>query len=152
MSPHESHKVKTEAEWRAQLATLASAPTPDLKRGRARVMAEAYKRLPAEAYKRLPAAPTPRRATFALALGISVAVILVMVIMSSAMGAFNPTDLAMTRTEIAQTLSPVVVPANALTRAPNNRITLIPEGTPIPNLVPEPPHSPVSNHTETLLP
>ncbi len=144
MNPLKSPEAKTEAEWRARLGALGDAPTPDLQRGRARVLAAAY--------KRFPASPSPRRVTFALALGISVAVILVMVVMSSAMGAFDVSGWAMTRTEIAQTLSPAVVPANALTRAPNTQITLIPAGTPMPNLIPEPPRSPAFNYTQTLAP
>lgn len=144
MNLHDSRNLKTDAEWRTRLAVLRNAPSPNLKRGRARVLAAAQ--------RRLPATTLPQRVAFAFALGISVAVIAVMVVMGSAMGAWDGTSVAMTRTQIAQTVSPEVVPANALPRPQDARMDLTPLGTPVPNLVPEPPRSPVLISTATLLP
>lgn len=144
MNQSGSHDL-TEAEWRARFAVLQTAPSPNLARGRARVLAQTQPRS-------IPVMTVPRRLTLALALGIAVAVIVIMAAMSSAMGTWDVTAVALTRTELAQTLSPVVMPANALTRSPGNEITLMPARTPVPNLVPEPPRSPVLVSTRSVAP
>ena len=144
MNLRDSRDLKSDAEWRTRLAVLRNAPAPNLQNGRARVLAAAQ--------RRLPVSTLPQRVAFAFALGISVAVVVLLGVMSSTMGAWDGTSIAMTRTQIAQTVSPEVVPANDLPRSQDNQITLIPVGTPVPNLVPEPPRSPVLISTATQLP
>lgn len=146
MNPRESRDNHADAEWRARFGVLQTAPPPNLNRGRGRVLALAQQRFAAPAM--------PRRATYALALAIGLAVIFVMVVMSSAMGALDLTSVGLTRTDTwqARTMSPKVVPANAMTPVPNDRITLIAPRTPVPFGVPEPPRSPSVLSTQTLAP
>lgn len=128
-----------DAEWRARFSILQNAPAPNLERGRARVLALAQKNR---------AANIPARVSFAFALGVGIAVILMMVVMSSVMGALPTTSVAMTRTEI----SPNVAPANVLTRSPFELNSKNARQTPVPNAVPEPPRSPAVLSTQTLSP
>ncbi len=134
-----------DARWRARLSTLRNAPAPNLERGRARIVALAQK-------KRAPKIPT--QVSFAFALGVGLVVILVMVVMSSAVGALPIASVAMTRTDVlhAQVVSPNALPANALTRAAQNLNTARVQKTPLPNIVPEPPRSPSSFSTQTYSP
>lgn len=144
MNSHELRDRNEDAEWRVRFRVLQKAPLPDLQRGRARLLAVAQKRA---ARKML-----PKRISYALAFGVALVVILLIVVMGSAMGALNPTEVALTRTDTVRTISPIVVPANALTPGQSNRTTLIAPSTPLPNVVPEPPQSPVLLTTQTLAP
>ena len=134
-----------DAQWRARLSILRNAPAPNLERGRAHIVALAQK-------KRAPKIPT--QVSFAFALGVGLAVILVMVAMTSAMGALPMASVAMTRTDVlhAHVVSPNALPANALTRAPQHSNTARVQKTPLPNIVPEPPRSPSSFSTQTFSP
>lgn len=144
MTPNELPEPNVDAEWRERFKILQNVPVPELRRGRVRLLAEAQKRAIVPSM--------PRRLTYALALGVGLAVILLIVVMGSAMGALHLTEVALTRTDTAQTLAPAVVPANAITPAPDDRITLIAPRTPLPNIVPEPPRSPALVSTQTLAP
>lgn len=132
MNPRERHDQHLEAELRARLRVLQNAPAPNLERGRARVLARAQNHFSTRV--------APRGISLALAFGVSVAVLLVMVVLSSTLIATPVVTVALTRTDTnqARTLAPVVAPANALTRAPNYSQSARVASTPIPNAAPEP--------------
>lgn len=135
MNPRESSENYLDAELRARLRVLASAPTPNLRRGRERVLAAAQERL-----------VMPRRFSLALALGIGAAVILMMAAMSNAFGALPVATVALTRTNTSS--ATLVLPASAFTPAVNEHTTASAPRTPIPGIVPEP-HRVA---TQTILP
>ena len=137
---------RIESEWRQRLASLQNVPQPNLARGRAHVLALAQ--------SRMSAAPVPPRATFALALCVGLSVMLVMVVMSTAIGALPIASVALTRTDSIQsrTSAPIVIPANAVSPKFNDTVTLRAPHTPAPNVVPEPPRSPSLSSTQTLAP
>jgi hypothetical protein len=93
---------------------------------------------------------------FALSFGAGLAVFLVMVAMSSTIGAMNNRAAAYTRTDTVsvQDKSPESVPASALVRTTPERgfVTLVAPNTPVPGAVPEPPRSRVIDSTLTLEP
>src|SRR4051794_6317229 len=101
MNPRELPDPNSDAAWRNRLRTLQNAPTPNLQRGRARVLAAAQQRF----------APShvPQRVSFAFALAVGVAVILMMAVMSNAFGALPVATVSMTRTDTSD--APEVLPA-----------------------------------------
>lgn len=125
----------------AHLKLLRNSPAPDLARGRARVLAAASK-------QRQAATDLPRYNSFALALGVTVAVCLT-IVMNSALGASNVMSVAMTRTQTVspETSSPIEIPANAFTPS-HESAGLNHVLTPTPGLIPEPP-SPTFSLTGT---
>jgi hypothetical protein len=146
MKQREQPEMSPEVELRARLSILKVVPEPNLQRGRARVLAAAQRRV-AET-------PASHRVTFALAMGVGLAVVLLMVVMSSAVGALSITTVALTRTDTVQarTVSPLVVPANSLSPKSHESVTHSAARTPVPGVVPEPPRSPSLPSTQTLAP
>lgn len=142
MNPRELPDPNAEAAWRHRLRTLQNAPSPNLQRGRARVLAAAQERFTAP--------NVPRRLSFAFALAVGVAVVVMMTAMSNTFGALPVTTVALTRTNTSN--AAVVLPASGLTPAHNDSLDFIAPRTPIPDAAPEPPRSPSFPARQTLLP
>ena len=124
----------------AQLRRLRAAPAPNLQRGRARVMAAAQEHFAVQ--------NVSRRFSFAFALAVGTAVILMMVVMSNAFGALPVTTVAMTRTNTSN--ASAVLTQDALTPTRNDVVTQRAPLTPVPFIVPEPPRAPSFSATQTL--
>lgn len=137
MNPSEPRETPTEPQVEARLRRLQYAPSPNLARGRARLLA----RVERQAH---PLAAMSRRLTFALALGVSVALILVLFVMAGATSEPRVATVALTRTDAfqRQTLAPIAVPGNLAPSVVNGSATNHPSSTPLPGIVPEPPHAP----------
>lgn len=134
-----------EQQWRSRLRLLRQHPAPDLARGRARVLAAAQRRLTRN--------KPPRQVPLALAFGSGLGVILVMIFMSSTMGALQITRVAMTRTETnAIVESATNIPFGAHALSPEASEAFNRAGTPVPGAVPEPPRSPVVASTSVIEP
>lgn len=142
MNPRERLESNSNGEWLHRLRTLQTAPTPNLQRGRARVLAAAQ--------QRLSASHVPHRLSFAFALAVGVAVIVMMAVMSNTFGTLPVATVAMTRTNTSD--APIALPSGGLTPAHNDTFTLRPPLTPVPNAAPEPPRSPSFPPAQTLLP
>lgn len=104
----------------------------------------------AAAQQRLAASHVPHRLSFAFALAVGVAVIVMMAVMSNTFGTVPVGTVAMTRTNTSD--APIALPSGGLTPAHNDTLTLIAPRTPVPNAVPEPPRSPSFAPAQTLLP
>lgn len=140
MNPRELFESKLEAETGARLRVLQNAPAPNLARGRARVMAAAQ--------DHFGASHVSRRFSFAFALAVGTAVILMMAVMSNAFGALPVATVAMTRTNT--TNATALLNGDPLTPTRDDAVTLRAPLTPVPNIVPEPPRAPSFSATQTL--
>lgn len=138
-------EIENERHWRARLGALRQHPAPNLDQGRARVLAAAQ--------KRFVQAQRPRRGSLVLAFGVAFGVILMMGVMSSAIGAFPVTRVALTRTETLQTRSDATgIAPGAHSESPEADRDFARFGTPVPGAVPEPPRSPAVVSTLALEP
>lgn len=137
----------SESEWQKRLRVLRYAPTADLTRGRARVLAEMEKR-------RATVAQVPRRTMYAMSVGVGLAVMLVMGAIGWTANVLPVTTVALTRTDTlsAETFYPAALPGSALTPVLNARAPARVAQTPAPNIVPEPPRAPSFTHTRALSP
>ncbi|MBI4673482.1 MAG: hypothetical protein HY741_17655 [Chloroflexi bacterium] len=137
----------SETLWQKRLRVLQYAPTADLTRGRARVLAEMEKR-------RAAVAQVPRRTMFGLSSGVGLAVMLTMVAVGLTPNSLRATTVALTRTDTlqAETFAPAALPGNALTPRVNERAPARVAQTPAPNIAPEPPRAPASTNTRAQSP
>jgi hypothetical protein len=129
------------------MRVLQETPAPDLARGRARVLARARRAQRVHF-------PTPRRASFLLAIGVSLTVFMFLAVVNSALGRVEETTVALTRTDTLQiyTAAPVIAPGVAATGIIREPTILSSAETPLPGIVPEPPRSAVSRPTPVLSP
>jgi len=136
-----------EGESQKRLRALRYAPTADLARGRARVLAEMEKR-------RARVAQLPRRTMCAMSLGVGLAVVFVLGAIGWTTNVLPVTTVALTRTDTssAETFSPAALPGNALTPVLNARPPAQVAQTPAPNSAPEPPRAPALTNTRALPP
>jgi hypothetical protein len=138
---------ESEREWRERLRVLRASPAPDLARGRARVLAKATP-------VRREFLRAPRRASLALAVGVSLAVFMLLAVVNSSFGRIDATAVAMTRTDTVRVhpSGPEAAPVAAATAIRADPYDGSAAGTPLPGIVPEPPRSPVNGATRPISP